>query len=122
MAGLDSEASAFGADCDSLADAIVTRDVHGENHWSDSARQLLSGIIMQLSAYGREDQKTLTWVRRLVSGPTSALQAFVAKALESDTDGFITERLARFENPGRESRELLSIISTANTPDRLYQR
>jgi len=115
MSGLDPQSPGFGADCDSIADAIVTRDDRGDSsHWSDSARQLISGIMMQLVSHGREDQKNLTWVRKLVSGPTSVLKAFVATALATG-DSFIEARLGRFENLTDESRELLGIISTANT-------
>jgi type IV secretion system protein VirD4 len=115
MVSLDPQADSFGADCDTLADAIVTNDNRGENHWSDSARQLVSGIMMHLAAHEPTDDKHLPMMRKIVTGPTSGLRWFVKTAMKADAEGFIAAKLARFEDVNEESRELLGIISTANT-------
>jgi type IV secretion system protein VirD4 len=115
MMALDPDADSFGSDCDSLAEAIVIRDGRGESHWPDSARQLVSGIIMHLVAKEPPELQNLAAVQRLVSGPTDKLQGFVVDAMDADYDGFVTARLARFQNINDESREALGIISTAIT-------
>jgi len=116
MAALDPGADSFGADCDSLAEAIVIRDGRGESHWPDSARQLVSGMIMHLVANEPAELQNLAVVQKLVSGRTKDLRDFVKDALAADDEnGFTTARLARFENINDESREALGIISTAIT-------
>ena len=49
LAVLNPEADSFGADCDALAEAIVLHEGTGtDTHWTDSARQLVSGVMMEL--------------------------------------------------------------------------
>jgi type IV secretion system protein VirD4 len=116
MAYLDPNSDAFGPSCEAIADSIVMMHEDDPNsHFTDSARQLIAGIIMHLAAHGRNGEKNLVMMQRIVSGPIKGLEAFVAEALSSDKDGFISGTLARFASVGGEDRELRSIISTATT-------
>ena len=60
LAVLDPGSSSFGADCDSLAEAICYHDGGGENagYFTDSARLLISGVIMTLAAYAPREKET----------------------------------------------------------------
>jgi len=115
MAYLDPNSDAFGPSCEAIADSIVMHEDGPNSHFSDSARQLIAGVIMHLAAHGRDGEKNLVMMQRIVSGPSKVLEAFVAEALTSDNEGFISGRLARFATVGGEDRELRSIISTATT-------
>jgi type IV secretion system protein VirD4 len=105
----------FGADCESMADAIVTEETRGVegNHWSLSAKNLFAGIIAALLKHGLDKDKNLAAVRRLICGPE--LVAFCREAMKIDDD-FIRENLGRFAALGAEdNKELLGMISTAIT-------
>jgi type IV secretion system protein VirD4 len=115
MACLDPNSDAFGPNCEAIADSIVMHEDGPNSHFADSARQLIAGIIMHLAAHGRDGEKNLVMMQRIVSGPIKALEGFIAEAMASDREGFISGMLARFANIGGEDRELRSIISTAIT-------
>jgi type IV secretion system protein VirD4 len=115
MASLDPGSDGFGADCDSLADAIVYHEGgHSDNasHFTDSARQLLSGMIMYLASNLPESMRNLAALRRLICSP--AVSKFASEAVSAN-DTFIGERLSRFASADAENKEVLSIISTAIT-------
>lgn len=116
MAFLDRRSATFELDCDNLADAIVVPEKGENSFFTDSARQLISGIIRYLAAYGREESRTLAKVQEIVSAPPSVLQAFVQTALEKDRQ-LVAGTLGRFENinDGNENKTLREIISTAIT-------
>jgi type IV secretion system protein VirD4 len=116
MANLDPTSDRFGAESDNISEATITPDQYGDNHWTNGARGLVSGLIMALKA--RWPKETMATVYRLVSGPD--LFIFAQDACQTcATNGggdFIIERLARYAAPGAaENRETLSIISTAIT-------
>jgi type IV secretion system protein VirD4 len=115
MAYLDPDSDAFGPNCEAIADSIVMHEEGPNSHFSDSARQLIAGIIMHLAAHGQGGERNLVMMQRIVSGPIAALEAFIAEGVKSDGEGFISGKLARFETVNGEDRELRSIISTAIT-------
>jgi type IV secretion system protein VirD4 len=114
MANLNPAERSFGADADKIADAIVWHEGPGEeNHWTISARLLVSGIIMALVRHGGPGEKNLGMVREVISG--GRVFDFARKAMQS-RDPFIRQKLARFAAAGaEENKELNSIISTADT-------
>jgi type IV secretion system protein VirD4 len=114
MSSLDPHALGFGADCDSIADAVVVPEKGSNSFFSESARQLISGIMRYLATHGRDDQKNLVLVQTLVSGPMSVLGSFVSNALQVDP-ALVNGTLGRFENIDEESKSLRDIVSTANT-------
>jgi type IV secretion system protein VirD4 len=119
MATLDSASDTFGADCDNIADSIVTHEGGDrENHWSDSARGLVAALIAHLAANLKDPKsKTLAMVRRVITSPDLLLTA--ALEAQAGDDDFIAEGLKRFAEIDAENKgELASIISTANTQTR----
>jgi type IV secretion system protein VirD4 len=109
---LDPESDAFEADCDTLAQGIVKEESGDNAHFSDSARQLVSAAIMHLKTYYPPPQQNLAFMRAKV---TKDIFDFAASAMNTGTEA-VKERLARFADPkAPESREIGSIISTANT-------
>jgi type IV secretion system protein VirD4 len=116
MASLDPTSDRFGAESDNISEASITPDLQGDNHWTNGARGLVSGVIMALKA--RWPKETLATVYRIISGPDLFLFAQDACRHAATMPGgeFIIERLARYAAPGAsENRETLSIISTAIT-------
>lgn len=115
MAALDPQSDEFDAECATIADAIVVHEGGGEKHWSDSARLLITGMMMHLvSQPFPEDERNLGNLRNIITGPD--LITFANSAMASG-DEFTKQKLARFaeaavaENKG----ELQSIISNADT-------
>jgi type IV secretion system protein VirD4 len=112
---LDPSTAGFGADCESIADAIVTDELRGAegNHWSLSAKDLIAGLVGALIKHGTDEKKNLTAVRNLICGPN--LFAFCREAIKTDDD-FVRQKLGRFAALGAEdNKEVLAIISTAIT-------
>lgn len=115
METLDPDAESFGADCDSLTDGIVTIEHNREVHWSESAHELISGMIMELATNWLPNERNLATVRRIVAAPNSDLVNFCKVALASGNT-FSADRLARFaEEEAKNANEIASIISTAKT-------
>ena len=114
MAPLLPDADSFGSDCDGLAEAIVWQETGEASHWADSARQLVSGLIMHIAATAREDKKNLNQMRAAVCDKEK-LFALAQAAVEGE-DEFIAAKLARFaDKDAADNREIGSIISTAIT-------
>lgn len=114
MSALLPESESFGSDCDSLAEAIVWQDGGEMSHWADSARQLVSGLVMQIAATARADKKSLNQMRAAVCDGEK-LVALAQTAMEGE-DEFIGAKLSRFaEKDAKDNREIASIISTAVT-------
>lgn len=116
---LDPKSGSFHADCSKLAEAICYEESYGhDNHWIESARQLLSGIIAALVKYGAPEDKNLVAVRNVVTGATGqSVFAFCREVVaHPGMDIYIRQNLGRFAAPGAEdNKELNSIISTAAT-------
>jgi type IV secretion system protein VirD4 len=113
LAVLNPDADSFGADCDALAEAIVLHEGGGDTHWTDSARQLVSGVIMALFLLYPPEERTLMTVYEIITGP----DLFKKVRLAYDTeDLMICGRLGRFTaEKAEENKELMSIVSTAIT-------
>jgi type IV secretion system protein VirD4 len=115
MAVLDPGSRNFGADCESLADAIVYEEARGAdgNHWSLSSKDLFGGGIGALARHGSPEDRNLAAVRELVCSPN--FFGFCREAVKTH-DEFIRQKLGRFAQTGAEdSKEIASIISTAIT-------
>jgi type IV secretion system protein VirD4 len=129
MATLDPDSIGFGADCDAMAEAIVTYDGKGESHWPESAQILISGIVMRLASDpDYATRRNLAFMRdRVTKNPYrfAAEVCEIANAAERDGGdldpvvGLVHERLARFGAPDAHlNKEVGSIVSTANTQTR----
>lgn len=113
LAMLDPKLASFGADADKIAEGIIWQEAGEANHWVESARQLVSGIVMALVRHGREEEKNLRAVAQVISGGN--VFGFCREAMKSP-DPFIRQNLGRFAAPDAETnKELNSIVSTANT-------
>jgi type IV secretion system protein VirD4 len=117
MASLDPDSDAFGSDCDNIADSIIVHEQGQgrDNHWSESAHALISGLIAHLCANMRLDEsKTLPQLRRIISSP-QLLQENARAAQDGDNE-FAADGLAPFIDLDAPNKsELASIISTART-------
>jgi type IV secretion system protein VirD4 len=111
---LDAKAASFGADCDALAEGIVFHEGgNGDSHWTDSARQLVSGVVMMLAKHAPREKRNLVELYQIVTGP--AFFDF-ARAAVKTRDTLICGRLGRFAaDKANENREMMSVLSTAIT-------
>lgn len=104
----------FVADCDGIAEGLVAHAMRGDEHWTDSARQVISGIIMHLltSPLVPPEKRNLPFMREVL---TKDIFDVAKQAMQSGNEQ-VKERLARFAEPkANESRELNAILSVANT-------
>lgn len=110
---LDPSAESFGADCDSFGEAIVYGETGDNSFFSDSARQLVSGVIMALASYSKPQHRNLVQVMELISGP--GFFAFCRDVVKRG-NGMISARLARFTaDKANQDRTLIAVLETART-------
>jgi type IV secretion system protein VirD4 len=123
---LDPTSIGFSADCDAMAESIVTTEGKGEPHWPDSAKILISGIIMRLASDpGYANRRSLAFMRdRVTKNPYRFAAEVYELAAAAEREGreldpvisLVHERLARFGEPDAHlNKEVVSIVSTANT-------
>ena len=113
MGILDPHAPSFGADCDAIGEAIVYHEGQGDSHWTDSARQLVSGVVMTQAKAMLPEYRNLIYTYEVISGPRFFEFARQAAGLG---DSMIAGRLGRFAaNKADTNKELLGIVSTAIT-------
>ena len=121
LATLDPASDAFVPDAEALAQAIVYSE-HDGDHWTDSARELVTGLILYAVVHGLPPDKNLAWVRSTLCNRTR-LFAIAAKFHGNDefinrdeANEFIAQKLGRFGEPdAKDNKEIGSIISTAVT-------
>ncbi len=117
---LDPASPSFGADCDSLAEAIVYGEGGGGDnaaYFVDSSRLLVSGVIMVLAAFAPPAKKNLVNLYEIINGG-SRFYAFVRKAVKvgGPLGILIRGRLSRFNLPDAEkNKELTGIVNTTGT-------
>lgn len=118
MATLDPSSDAFVPDAEGLGQAIVYQEHEGE-HWTDSARDLVTGLIIWAAAFGAPSEKHLAWVRATVCDRPKLFalaQKFFASDALTENDDFVRQKLGRFGEPeAKDNKEIGSIISTAVT-------
>lgn len=116
IAALDPNSQDFADDAKALAEAIVKVEQEREKHWAESARTLVAGLIMadRVTAKG---PSSLPALRDYVSREATVLSAIIAKEILTKVKDWpaIGAKLNRFSRIDPESRELLSILSTAVT-------
>ena len=112
VASLEPSSDSFGADADKQAEGLIWQDGADTNHWTESARQLVSGAIMTLAKHGEAADKNLAAVARVISGD---IFGFCREAMKSP-DPFIRQKLGRFAAADAPTnKELNGIVSTAQT-------
>ena len=98
------------ADAAQVADALIIPN-NKDPHWTDSARNLVRGIILLLLATA-PSRVTLRELRRLLCGTPPELEALFTAMTECDAfDGIVSNIGRTFL--GKNERELASIMSTA---------
>lgn len=98
------------ADAAQLADALIIAN-NKDPHWTDSARNLIRGILLHLVATD-PNRARLRELRRLLSGtPPQQAELFAAMANCEAFDGIVSYTGSTFL--GKNERELASIMSTA---------
>ena len=113
LAVLDPNSESFGADCDSLAEAIVYAEGESERFFVDSARQLISGVIAMIVAYAAPESRNLTRLAEIVTGAH-----FFEFCRKADSTGHmeIKTRLSRFAaSRADEDRTIMAVVETART-------
>src|ERR1017187_9736792 len=117
MATLDPLSDSFVPDAEGLGHGIVYQQDKAD-HWNESARDLITGLIMWAAADGEDTQKHLSWVRSTICNRTRLFE--LAQKYGGDKhhaapyEQFIQEKLGRYGEPEAEkNKELGSIISSA---------
>ena len=119
VATLNPGADSFVPDAEGMGQAIVYQEHEGE-HWTESARDLVTGLILYAAVFGKSAaEKNLAWVRATICNRTRLFdiskQFFGVDAL-TDSEEFIQQKLSRFGEPeAPDNKEIGSIISTAVT-------
>jgi type IV secretion system protein VirD4 len=116
LSNLDPTSERFADDAANIARAIIKTDEQGEKYWARSAQALVKGLLMAIRVEDGEAAH-LASVRDIVGSPTATLARMVAKMVEQHAEKYpaIAASLGRFTNISPENREILSIISTAQT-------
>ena len=105
-----------------IADALVIHSKHGDPHWSESAREVIEGIILHVATYPKyEGARNLITVRRLLlkgvrvdegSQPITGLFGLLFEMKTNNAlDGFINAIATSIQDKPKEERG--SVISTA---------
>ena len=111
LADIDPASDNFVADISALAEALIITE--GDNpHWPDSARDLISGLLMHLKTWDGETA-TLPRMREILTLPLDQLQEELARVMANDQCPPARQRVGRFL--GNASDEAQSVLSTAIT-------
>src|ERR1022692_978330 len=115
LATLDPSSDAFVPDAEAFAQAIVYQEHEGD-HWTDSARDLVTGLIMYAAVHGERSQKNLAWVRSTICNRPRLFDLaarFFGDDLtlsECEANEFIAQKLSRFGEPeAKDNKEIGSI-------------
>ena len=121
LATLDPASDAFVPDAEAFGQAIVYQELKTD-HWIESARDLVTGLILYAAVHGEKMDKNLSWVRSTICNRPKLFeiaQLFFGDnpALpDNDANEFIGQKLGRFGEPeAKDNKEIGSIISTAVT-------
>jgi len=110
---LEVASSAFHAQCDKLAAALVWEEQGRDGlHFTSAARMLVSGVIAALKRHGKSAEQNLPTVARVINGDVIG---FCRLTVQQTTDPFIVDKLHRFANADLTSHEVQDVLSTART-------
>lgn len=118
IAALDPAREEFPDDATALAEAMI-RVEGNEPHWSQSAQDLLTALIMYVRI--ARPGASLEHVRKILGLPNDGLRGTIRLAMEvgiSEDCEELTIKAGRFSDIRSENRELNSIVSTALTQTR----
>jgi type IV secretion system protein VirD4 len=112
---LDAGSPDLARDTAVLADALIVYGGHGDSHWTDSARELVQALLLDVVTDPAvpDSLRTLAEVRRRLTLPRSTLtKEFERMACSPLAGGLLAAKAGRFVD---DSKEVGSIISTAVT-------
>jgi type IV secretion system protein VirD4 len=108
------------ADAAQMADALII-DSEGDKHWTDSAKNLIGGIIMHALTRA-PDLASLPALRRVLNDNTFLADVAIAMAKSDALGGAVSNAgravLGKMGQDGSFSNEMRSIISTATEQTR----
>ena len=103
----------FADDVGAIADALVIPGGGNDSHWTDSARELIAGLVAaQVQLH--PGTATLGSVRQAITASDEALSVLVAQIVSQDPESLAARKLRRFAN-AKDNKEVASIRSTAET-------
>ena len=118
LSALNPASPDFADDVSAIGDALIIQSGN-DPHWSDSARELVSGVIAA-EVQRNPGVASLTEVRKLIRAPFDILKTAVEMVISSDPDSVAAAKLAAFvekagDDKENSNREVSSIRSTART-------
>ena len=117
LAMLDPEKDDFHDDAKALSEALI-KDEGPDTHWVSSAQSLITGLIMALRmTLGADDSEgSLVGLRELLSMKPDNLSKCISDLINGTlSEPVVSAKLNRFLAINPDSKELLSILSTAVT-------
>ena len=102
----------FADDVAAIADALIIPDASGASHWTDSASELLSGLIAA-DAERHPGKASLGRIRRQITAGDEKLADEIKLLVKANPDSLGARKLQRFA--GEVTEELSGIRSTAIT-------
>ena len=111
MMTLDPSARSFNADASLLAEALIKNESEKQPHWDNSARALVTAIIMHVACVCREQKRvpTLGTVRDILCQSHATIAQLTKQMMNSPIRG-IRNKAAQFEE---KTDEIMSIASAA---------
>jgi type IV secretion system protein VirD4 len=117
LAALDPEDEEFVDDAKAIGEALIKVENENDPHWARSAQALTAGLAMAIRiAWGKD--ATLADLRQLLGAPAEDLATIIRGTLlpaMPDHQSAVAAKLNRFANMTSDSRELMSILSNAQT-------
>ena len=117
IAMLNPESDDFSDDANLIGEALIHVDRH-ESHWGESARALVSGLVMALRMTNKNDgaSNSLAELRQILGMAPDAIGNYLEGVIKTtQSEPAIAAKLNRFTEISPENRELFSILSTAVT-------
>ena len=119
IAILDPKSDDFPDDAKAIGEALIKAESKDEAYWSKSAQALISGLVMVLAVTHHidGDPKNLGDLRKIIGLPPNELGSYIKGRIKSYGSEYpaIAAKLCRFAEINPETRELMSILSTAVT-------
>lgn len=98
-----------------IAESLIFSMGVSDSHWTESALELIEGILAWLIEDPTKEP-SLPELRRVLTLPLDELSTFANEAQDPNQDSIAKRKLGRFSSPKlHENKELVSIISTAIT-------
>ena len=116
MFTLDPKSKEFNDDLMLIADGIIVTPERADPHWTDSARDLIAGL-MAAAVEKAPGAASFRQVRELLTGDVNKLQAVVAGIVKANPNSYAGRKLGRFV---QSTKEIASIRSTAETQTAIF--